>query len=115
MNETNKGIQTTIVHFSKAYLTQFFDICYKKIIFFMFLVLDERDSKKIIRINRGCGWELYKGNRTETCYNADTDFKYEESCQCFTDACNPAPSTYNFQRPGLLALPLILMAQILRF
>ncbi|KAK5641940.1 hypothetical protein RI129_010487 [Pyrocoelia pectoralis] len=40
-----------------------------------------------LRVSRECGWRLYIDN-TSRCYDADTDFKYETSCQCFTDGCN---------------------------
>jgi len=47
------------------------------------------DSNRLVRITRDCGWETFKGD-VDNCYENDDDFKYEKSCQCFTDGCNSA-------------------------
>ncbi|KAB0792891.1 hypothetical protein PPYR_12511 [Photinus pyralis] len=42
-----------------------------------------------VRVQRGCGWMVFREN-VSLCYDADTDFKDERNCQCFTDGCNVA-------------------------
>lgn len=50
------------------------------------------DKEGFLRISRECGWILHRDNTTR-CYDVDTDFKYEISCQCFQDACNKSITT----------------------
>lgn len=61
-----------------------FFVLFKEKVFF-FLVLGADEPK---RVRRTCGWEIYKDKNEPLCYESDTDFKVERSCQCFEDGCN---------------------------
>ncbi|XP_025837112.1 uncharacterized protein LOC108736702 isoform X2 [Agrilus planipennis] len=61
------------------------------------------------RVVRACGWELWKKINESKCYKSDTDFKFQTSCQCFTDGCNIAPTRRPFSCFLLLILTSVLL------
>lgn len=45
------------------------------------------DSDRYVRVTRSCGSVQHKEAK-DNCYETDDAFKFEKSCQCFTDGCN---------------------------
>lgn len=61
------------------------------------------------RTSRECGFIILKNNKS--CYNYDTDFKYERSCICHTDGCNAASMPLQAVFQMALAVGIVLTVQ----